>query len=262
VAHSGANVRGNDIGAGSYDGMYRSRADNYIISPTIDLSGFTDGTILLSYWRWLSVQRGNRDQAEVKINTGSGWVTMWGNTSDVNTVDTAWKEQLLDLTPYGALGSSNVRIAWTLDTNNSQQFGGWNIDDVEVCYTSAGPCDNFLYVGDSVALNQGNNLFFDIINNDENPVVMLGMIINWSSEGSMLKSISTQGSGPGEVWITAVSQAPEVEATFHTAVPFNGDETIRFKFRYQPGQMRGSALRLRFITDCGVSKEIVVQLPG
>ncbi len=262
VAHSGANVWGNDIGEGSFDGMYRSRADNWIISPTMDLSGYNNGTVMLSYWRWLSVQQGTHDDAELRIDNGSGWQTMWQNQSDVNTVDGEWKEQLLDLTPYLVLGSPNVRIAWALDTNNSQQFGGWNIDDVEVCYTSAGPCDIFLYIGDSVALNQGNNLFFDIFNTSDVPVDMLGMIIDWSVEGSLLKSIATQGSGPGEVWTTAVSQAPTVEATFSTPVTFDADGSVRFKLRYQPGQLRGSALRLRFITECGVSNEIVIQLPG
>jgi hypothetical protein len=257
VAHSGANVRGNDIGEGSYDGMYRARADNWVISPSIDLSAFSTGTVMLSYWRWLSVQQATGDKAEVWVDNGHGWQVIWVNAADVNTIDTEWKEQLLDLTPYGVLGSSNVRLSWSIDSNNSQQFGGWNIDDVLVCFTSAGACDQFLYVGDSVVLNNGNNLFFDITNSMDIPVTMLGMIINWSVDGSLLKSISC----PGEVWVAAVAEAAPLEANFHTDVPFYPHETITFKFRFQPGQMRGAAMRLKFITACGVSNEIVIQLP-
>lgn len=260
MAYSGSFVWGNDLGHGWYDGQYRSRADNYLISPSMDFSGYETGYVTLSFYRWLSVQRGNRDQAEIKINTGSGWQTIWQNTSSQNTVDTQWMLQLIDLSQW-VLGHNNVRIAFTLDTNNSQQFGGWNIDDVEVCYTALTPCDYFFYVGESVVQNQGNNLFFDITNGTEEAVELLGLEIDWSAEGSLLKSIRTQSGGPGLVWTVSVAQPPVLTAMFDTSVMFDPDETITFKLTFQPGQLRDSALRLVFLTSCGMSAEIVIQIP-
>jgi hypothetical protein len=260
LAHSGSNVWGTDLGAGSRDGQYRSRVTEWLISPTMDMSGMEEGYILMSYYRWLSVETHQKDQASIQIDNGSGWQTIFQNSQNDNTVDTEWKLQVLDLTQY-ALGHGSVRIAFVLETNNSQQFGGWNIDDVEICYTAPGECDYFRYVGDSIAENQGNNLFFEITNASGRDVEMLGMHLGWSEEGSLLKRISTQGGGPGEVWEASVSQPPIVEAMFTSTVPFEEEETIRFRLTFQPGQMRGSAMTIRFVTACGISSEIVIQVP-
>ncbi len=260
LAHSGSFVWGNDMGQGWRDGQYRSRADNYLISPSMDFSAYTTGYVTLSFYRWLSVQKGSRDQARIQINTGSGWQTIWQNMSNENTVDTQWMLQLIDLSQW-VLGQSSVQIAFTLKSNRSQQFGGWNIDDVEVCYTAPTPCDFFLYVGDSIAQNQGNNLFFEITNGADQAVELLGMEIGWSAAGSLLKSIRTQAGGPGLVWTVPTALPPVLTAMFDTTVPFNIGETIKFKLTFQPGQMRGSALTLRFITSCGTSAEVVIQIP-
>ena len=260
LAYSGASVWGNDLGDGSLDGQYRARANNYLISPTMDFSGFTEGYVILSYYRWLTVEDSNKDKAQVRVNVGSGWETVWQNIQSDDTVDSGWKLQYIDLSQQ-VLGQSSVQIAFTLETNASQQFGGWNIDDFLVCYTAPSPCDYFIYVGDSVAQNQGNNLFFDITNAAVEAVDMLGMEVGWSAEGSLLKRIRTQGSGPGLVWTGIPAQPTVVVAMFDTPVPFAVDETIRFKLVYQPGQLRGSALTLRFLTECGWSKEIVIMIP-
>ncbi len=260
LAHSGGNVWGTDLGYGSADGQYRARADYYLISPTLDFSAFEEGYIIMSYWRWLSVETAQKDQARVQLNNGSGWQTIWQNTQNDNTTDTEWKLQYLDLSQL-VLGSSDVRIAFTLETNRSAQFGGWNLDDIEICYTAPGACDYFFYVGDSIAQSQGNNLFFDITNGYEGAVSMLGMELTWGSETSLLKRIRTQAGGPGEVWTTAVAEPTPLEAIFHTPVDFAAGETITFKLEYQPGHMRGSAMSIRFITACGRSTEIVVQVP-
>ena len=260
LAYSGSRVWGTDLGGWRRDGQYRSNVSSWLISPTLDFSGITDGYIMMSYYRWLSVEDSRSDKAQIQVNDGSGWVTIWQNSQNNDTVDTEWKLQLLDLSQW-AIGKSSFRIAFVLTTNRSQQFGGWNIDDVEICYTSPSECDYFFYVGDSIAENQGNNLFFEITNGADVAVDMLGMQIGWSAEGSLLKTIQTQAGGPGIVWTTATPAAPVVDAMFSTAVPFNPDETIKFKLRFQPGQMRGSALTLRFITACGTSSEIVIMVP-
>jgi hypothetical protein len=260
LAYSGGGVWGTDLGEGSRDGQYRSSVTEWLISPTLDVSAMEDGYVVMSYYRWLSVETHQKDKASIQIDTGSGWQIVWQNSQNGSTVDTRWRLQMLDLTEH-ALGHSNVRIAFVLETNSSQQFGGWNIDDVEICFTAPGDCDYFRYVGDSIAENQGNILFFEIRNASGYIAEMQGMYLNWSEEGSLLKEIAAQGGGPGLVWEASVAQGPVVEAMFTEVVPFDVDEAIRFKLTFQPGQMRGSAMMLRFITACGTSTEIVIQIP-
>jgi len=258
LANSGAIVWGTDLGGGTRDGQYRSSVVSWLITPTIDFSGFEAGYITMSYYRWLSVEDSKRDKAQIRLNDGSGWQTIWQNTQNDDTVDNIWKLQYLDLSQY-VLGKSAVQIAFLLDTNSSQQYGGWNIDDVDICYTAPGPCDYFLYVGDSIAENQGNNLFFDITNGADQYVDLQGMVIGWSAENSRLKSISQSG----VVWTASVAELPTVEAIFEPSdyVQFAPGETKSFKLRFQPGQMRGSALTLKFLTACGWSSEVVIQVP-
>jgi hypothetical protein len=264
LANSGSNVWGIDLGAGSQDGQYRGNTESWLVSPTIDFSGFENGYIHMSYYRWLSVENATKDKAQVRINTGDGWQVVWQNSQSNDTVDSAWKLQFIDLSQW-VLGYHNVQIAFYMNTNASTQYGGWNIDDVEICYTAMGPCDYFFYVGDSIAENQGNNLFFDITNGTDTYVFMQGIKMGWSAENSRLSIIRTQGGGPGEVWRAAVAELPVVEAMFHTWVEFapNGQsgDTMTFKLQYAPGQMRGSALTMRFLTACGWSSEVVVQVP-
>jgi len=230
------------------------------MTPSLDFSGVEEGYLTMIYYRWLSVETSQKDKATIQVNDGSGWQTIWQNTQNDNTVDTEWRQQLVDLSQQ-AVGKSSFRIAWVLETNNSQQFGGWNIDDVEICYTAAGPCDYFLYVGDSVAESQGNSLFFDITNGAEMAVELLGMRIGFSSESSLLSQVATQGYGPGEVWSADPAQPSKVEALFSEAVHFEPGQEVRFKLSFRPGQMRGAALTLQFITDCGESREVVIMVP-
>lgn len=261
LSYSGAHVWGTDLGSEpSRDGQYRSRADSWLITPALDFSGFEEGYIHMSYYRWLTVENSNKDKAQIRINNGEGWETVWQNMQADNTVDEDWKLQYLDLSQW-VIGRSDVRVLFSLTTNATTQFGGWNIDDVEICYTAPTPCDYFQYVGDSVATSQGNNLFFDITNASDLVVDMLGMEIGWSAPNSLLKYIRTQAGGPGLVWETGTSLPPIVEAMFTTPVHFEVGETVRFKLQFQPGQMRGSALTLRFITACGRSAQIVIQVP-
>jgi len=260
LAYSGSHVWGQDLGQGELDGQYTSYTESWLISPSMDLSAFTDGFITLKYWRWLSVENFNADKARVQVNDGTGWQTVFQNTQNDDTVDSNWRLQMIDLTQW-VLGKSNVQLMWNIETNKSTQYGGWNIDDVEVCYSAPGPCDFFLYVGDSIAENQGNVLFFEITNGALTNIVMEGMIMGWSNDNSLLKRIFVQVGAYGEVWEAPVAAAPVVTAIFYMPVEFGPGETLPFKLEYAPGQMRGSALWMRFITNCGETTEIVIMVP-
>ena len=100
---------------------------------------------------------------------------------------------------------------------------------------------------------------------------MLGIQVSWSAPGSLLKRIKA---GSGWIWIADTSQPSGLEIIFDTPVAFPqflGDpldaedvadaDRTRFQLQFQPGQMRGAAITLRFITACGTSTEIVMQVP-
>ncbi len=97
LAHSGSNVWGTDIGTGSGNGLYQVNTASWLTSPSLDFSGFTEGYVIMQYWRWLTVQTSQKDLAQVLVNNGSGWEVIWQNTQNDNTVDTEWKMQFLDL---------------------------------------------------------------------------------------------------------------------------------------------------------------------
>ena len=271
LAHSGGNVWGTDLGIGAGNGLYQVNTASWLTSPSLDFSGFSEGYVIMQYWRWLTVESSQKDKAQVLVNDGTGWEMIWQNTQNDNTVDTEWKKQFIDLSRK-ARGAHDFRVMFYLETDNRTQFGGWNIDDVEVCYTAATPCDYFDYDGPSVTTTQGNNLFFDIYSLATVPVDMLGMEISWSAPGSLLKRVKVDGYNWN--WIADTSQPSGVELYFDTPVAFPafvgdpldpGDvaaaDRIGFQLQFQPGQMRGAAITLRFITACGKSTEIVMQVP-
>ena len=63
TAPSGAKVIGNDLGNNGSDGQYRPDISDFALSPAIDVSHATG--VRLQYKRWLGVEDGFYDDAEV-----------------------------------------------------------------------------------------------------------------------------------------------------------------------------------------------------
>ena len=125
-AYSGTKVIGTDL---SGDGDYSANAECYITSPPIDCSGYIGVT--LSFYRWLNVERSRYDQAKVEVsNDGNTWTTLWENP-DNETTDNSWVYQEFDISSV-ADNQPTVYIRFTLTSDGSWQYSGWNIDDVVV----------------------------------------------------------------------------------------------------------------------------------
>jgi hypothetical protein len=97
-------------------------------TPAIDASAFEG--VQLSFYRWLNIERSPNDWAYVQVsNNGTTWTTIWENPT-VDLRDSSWTLQAFDISAV-ADGQSTVFVRWGLGpTNQSRQFGGWNIDDV------------------------------------------------------------------------------------------------------------------------------------
>ncbi|HVS18010.1 MAG TPA: hypothetical protein VMT18_05370, partial [Planctomycetota bacterium] len=132
-APSGTNIWGNDLGPSGWNGLYSSNVSNWLRSPSIDLSQATNSTLVLQ--RWLQVENANADQARIRVNGQQVWI----NPTGQNLIDTNWVEMEIDISAI-ADGNPAVQVEFSLDTNGSTTFGGWNIDDVMIQSLTSGGC--------------------------------------------------------------------------------------------------------------------------
>ena len=136
-AYSGLNVYGNDL---SVDGDYPNSAVNYFLTTTPFSLANLQAPITLSFYRWLNIESSNWDHARVQVWNGSTWDTIWDFVGST-TLTSTWTKVEYNLGAYA--GHSDVRIRWTLDTDYSVVYGGWNIDDIKVVATDpSATCGN------------------------------------------------------------------------------------------------------------------------
>jgi hypothetical protein len=130
-AVSGTNIWGNDLGPSGFNGAYGNNVNNWLRTPVMNLSAATGTT--LKFNRWLLVESGQFDQARIRVNG----VQVWINPTTGDLLDTAWVPVELDISAI-ADGNPAVQIEWSMQSDGSASFGGWNIDDVEL--VSIGGC--------------------------------------------------------------------------------------------------------------------------
>ncbi|MBV8756157.1 MAG: DUF4215 domain-containing protein [Deltaproteobacteria bacterium] len=123
AAHTGLNVVGTQVGG---NGLYDGATSTWIETPSLDVSAYAQ--VHLQYWRWLTVEDRAYDAAGISVNGQVAWQNLMTPQKTINHIDREWRFQDVDLTPYISDGTAQVR--WTLDTDSSNQFGGWNLDDV------------------------------------------------------------------------------------------------------------------------------------
>ena len=98
-----------------------------MLSPVIDVSHAVG--VRLQYRRWLGVEDGFYDDAEVFADGAKLWSNFDTGNQNGSTAhrDREWRFHDLDLTAQAADGS--VQIKFGLATDEGLEFGGWNIDD-------------------------------------------------------------------------------------------------------------------------------------
>jgi hypothetical protein len=129
-APSGVNIWGNDLGPDGWNGAYSPDVSNYLRSPAFDLSAASGST--LTFKRWLTVEKGQYDRATVKVNGQQVFINPFGQ----DLIDTDWVDVEIDISAI-ADGNPSVQIEFGLVSDQGLEYGGWNIDDVEVFSVTA-----------------------------------------------------------------------------------------------------------------------------
>ncbi|MCG2825879.1 MAG: immune inhibitor A, partial [Thermoplasmatales archaeon] len=146
--HSGVNCWGTDL-----DGNYNNYCDQWLMSPSIDLS--TSTYVTFSFWCWAELE-GYYDYAYVEISGdgGSTWSTLDYWDSDYYS----WTEKIYNISSYAGL--SDVRIRFRLDSDGSVTYAGLYIDDVNISVTgefvsdwlTVSPTSGSINIGDQIAI--------------------------------------------------------------------------------------------------------------
>jgi len=123
AAHTGTNVLGTTVGS---DGLYPNLTSTWIETPTLDVSAYAH--VHLQYWRWLTVEDRSYDKAAIEVDGHLAWENAISPQKTLAHTDREWRFHDVDLTPY--VGDGTAQVRWTLDTDASNAFGGWNLDDV------------------------------------------------------------------------------------------------------------------------------------
>lgn len=125
AAYSGTKVFGTDLSTNGYDGRYEPEGSGELRSPLMNFSATP--SVRLSYRRYLSVEAATADRAEILV----GQVPIWSNPIDQPLIDAAWTLHDLDLSVLAG-GQSGASLAWRLTSDDQLEFGGWNVDHVEI----------------------------------------------------------------------------------------------------------------------------------
>ncbi len=130
-AASGTKVWGNDLGGEhngeSYNGEYQNDKHNRLTTPDYDVSNYDE--VLLVYKRWLHVEDGFYDNANVLANGTSIWsnhATRY-EVGEEHHRDQQWQQHVLRI-PAAELETMN--FSWEIVSDAGLTMGGWTLDDV------------------------------------------------------------------------------------------------------------------------------------
>lgn len=126
-AFSGNKAWGNDLGGGQYNGEYQNDKVNRLTSVDIEVGEETE--LVLQYRRWLNVEDGYYDQANVLANGELVW-TNYSSDRESGTDHHQDDQWMLHSIPIEADDSGVLTIEWEIDTDRGLSMGGWTIDDV------------------------------------------------------------------------------------------------------------------------------------
>ena len=114
---------GTKVWANNLSDNYPDQVENYLLSPVINCGRYTKTR--LQYRRWLSVEKGIYDTAQVSLNGN----LLWQNDSVYDNLDMRWVLQDFDISSIADTNFS-VQLKYRLRSDEGLHLGGWNIDDV------------------------------------------------------------------------------------------------------------------------------------
>lgn len=139
-AYSPTKVWGTDLSTTGFDGMYEPNSSGELRSPVFDLSAASQ--VRLQYRRWLAVEEGIYDDAQIFVNT----TKVFNNPASGHLLDSEWFLHDLDISAPAAFNSA-VQIKYRLRADGGLEFGGWNIDDFMLYRVDPAPNGFFAQYG-------------------------------------------------------------------------------------------------------------------
>ena len=142
--HDSERAWGNDLGIGNYNGEYQNEKHNRLTTPEYELEHYEG--VFLTYWRWLNVEDGFYDKANILADGDVVW-TNYNGLSDEggqHHQDRQWVAHSVDLGP--ATDDGRVSVSWEIISDQGLALGGWNIDDV--CIHAPATANNRLGITD------------------------------------------------------------------------------------------------------------------
>ena len=133
TAFTGTNIYGHVLGGNYADNIGRE----ILTSGAVDASGMVG--VEVSFQRWLGVETSVFDHAAFEVsNDGVHWATIWTNEPELLNEST-WSEQTYDVALI-ADRQPSFFMRWIMgETDSSESFEGWNLDDIVVRGVPAPP---------------------------------------------------------------------------------------------------------------------------
>ncbi|HUS30985.1 MAG TPA: choice-of-anchor J domain-containing protein [Kofleriaceae bacterium] len=120
---------GSKIVAQKLDGDYNAEQDAWLKTPVIDIGQYSD--VRLHYRRWLAVEDGHFDKAQIMANGKKAWQNYdsdLGDSSAIHHVDREWRFHDVPLSGY--ISGHTAQVTFDLASDAGLELGGWHIDDV------------------------------------------------------------------------------------------------------------------------------------
>jgi hypothetical protein len=106
----------------------------YLESPAFDTSG-AQGSVILTYYRWLSSDYDPYMHNRVDVWNGSMWVNLWISGGPPGIFDLLWTKMEHDVSQYKNAGMK-VRFGFDITSNGAYSTGSWSLDDVRLTSVS------------------------------------------------------------------------------------------------------------------------------
>ena len=113
----------------SQGGPTTNKTQTYLVSPSINLAGYTSAT--MSFWQYLRYVGGNRARVESSIDGGTTWVTQLTQIASQGSAN-AFVNTTVNLSSL--LGNPNVLLRFYYDATFDY---GWAVDNVSITGTLA-----------------------------------------------------------------------------------------------------------------------------
>lgn len=109
-------------------GNYSNNADDWLITPPIDLRDTSLPSASLRFHHWYRLEN-NYDKGYVYVSNDYG--ENWNQVTTITGSSASWKELVINLNDY--IGSTNpVFVGFRLTSDGSSNYEGWYIDNVRL----------------------------------------------------------------------------------------------------------------------------------